>query len=61
METVFYVAITYPGQNIFQPTIVEKFDELSDASNYAALMSRTKKRNYIVLQAIEEWNGIPQD
>ena len=61
MKTVFYVAIAYPGSKIFQPTIIEKFDELSDASSYAALMSRTKERNYIVLQVIEEWNGIPQD
>lgn len=58
-EAVFYVAVTY--QNVFQPTIVEKFDELSDASSYAALMSRTKKRNYVVLQVISEWDGEPQD
>ena len=57
-EAVFYVAVTY--QNVFQPMIVEKFDELSDASSYAALMSRTKKRNYVVLQAISEWGGEPQ-
>lgn len=57
-EAVFYVAVTY--QNVFQPTIVEKFDELSDASSYAALMSRTKKRNYVVLQVISEWDGEPQ-
>lgn len=57
-KAVFYVAVTY--QNVFQPTIVEKFDELSDASSYAALMSRTKKRNYVVLQVISEWNGEPQ-
>lgn len=59
-KAVFYVAVTYQS-NIFQPTIVEKFDELSDASSYAALMSRTKKRNYVVLQAISEWDGEPQD
>lgn len=58
-EAVFYVAVTY--QNVFQPTVVEKFDELSDASSYAALMSRTKKRNYVVLQVISEWNGEPKD
>lgn len=57
-EAVFYVAVTY--QNVFQPAIVEKFDELSDASSYAALMSRTKKRNYVVLQVISEWDGEPQ-
>ena len=57
-EAVFYVAVTY--QNVFQPMIVEKFDELSDASSYAALMSRTKKRNYVVLQVISEGDGEPQ-
>lgn len=61
METAFYVAIIYPGTKVFQPTIVEKFTELSDASSYAALMCRAKKRNYVVLQAIEEWDGAPQD
>lgn len=61
MKTVFYVAIAYLGaETIFQPTIVEKFEYLSDASSYAALMCRTKKRDYIVLQAIEEWDGTPQ-
>ena len=57
-KAVFYVAVTY--QNVFQPMIVEKFDELSDASSYAALMSRTKKRHYVVLQVISEWDGEPQ-
>lgn len=57
-KAAFYVAVTY--QNVFQPMIVEKFDELSDASSYAALMSRTKKRNYVVLQVISEWDGEPQ-
>lgn len=61
MKTVFYVAVAYPGQSIFQPTIVEKFECLSDASSYAVLMHRVKKRDYIVLQAIEEWDGAPQD
>lgn len=60
MKTVFYVAIAILESKVFQPTIIEKFDELSDASSYAALMCRAKKRNYIVLQAIEEWNGEPQ-
>lgn len=58
-KAVFYVAVTY--QNVFQPTIVEKFDELSDASSYAALMCRVKKRNYIVLSVIEDWDGTPQE
>lgn len=59
-DTIFYVATAVPGQSIFQPIIVEKFEYLSDASSYAALMCRTKKRSYIVLQAIEEWDGTPQ-
>ena len=61
MKTAFYVAIAIPGTEVFQPTIVEKFDALSDASTYAALMSRTKKRDYIVLQVIEDWDGTPQE
>ena len=61
MKTAFYVAIAYPGAEVFQPTIVEKFDALSDASSYAALMCRVKKRNYIVLSVIEDWDGTPQE
>lgn len=54
METkVFYVAVAFG--TIFQPTIVEKFDNLTDAESYAALMCRTKKARYIVLEQQTEW------
>lgn len=60
METkIFYVAITCG--TIFQPTIVEKFDNLTDAESYAALMCRTKKARYIVLEQQTEWDGTPQE
>lgn len=60
METkVFYVAVAYGA--IFQPTIMEKFDNLTDAREYAALMCRIKKKNYIVLVQESEWNGTQEN
>ena len=60
METkVFYVAITFG--TIFQPTIVERFNDLADAREYAALMCRVKKQNYIVLVQESEWNGAQEN
>lgn len=60
METkVFYVAATYGA--IFQPTIMEKFDNLTDAESYAALMCRAKKARYIVLEQQTEWGGTSQE
>lgn len=60
METkVFYVAATFG--TFFSPTIVEKFDNEVDANSYAALMSRTKKACYIVLEQQTEWDGTPQE
>lgn len=57
METkVYYVAIAHDG-GIFNPTVVEKFDNSADANSYAALMCRTKRRKYIVLEQITEWDG----
>ena len=53
--TVFYVAQTY--ETIFNPTIVEKFDNKVDAESYAALMCKTQKRNYVVLEIVTEWIG----
>ena len=59
METkVFYVVIAF--DTTFQPTIVEKFDNLTDAESYAALMCRTKKARYIVLEQQTEWDGTSQ-
>lgn len=60
METkIYYVAVAYPA--VFQPTIVEKFDNLADAESYAALMCRTKKTRYVVLEQVTEWDGTPQE
>lgn len=58
--TVFYVAIVYNG-SIFNPTVVEKFNDLADAREYAALMCRVKKQRYIVLAQESEWGGTPQE
>ena len=58
-QKIYYVAVAYGA--IFQPTIVEKFDNLTDAENYAALMSRTKKVRYIVLEPQTEYDGTPQE
>lgn len=46
---------------IFNPTVVEKFDNKTDADSYAALMCRTKRRRYIVLEQVTEWDGTPQE
>lgn len=58
-EKVFYVAVVLG--TIINPTIVEKFDNLTDAESYAALMCRAKKARYIVLEQQTEWNGTPQE
>ena len=60
VTTVFYVAVAYNG-GIFNPTVVEKFDNKTDADSYAALMCRTKQRRYIVLEQVTEWDGTPQE
>ena len=49
-ETTYFVAFNYKS-NIFHPTVEQSFDNEVDANSYAALMSRVKKRNYIVLKA----------
>ena len=60
METkVFYVAAVFG--TVFNPTIVEKFNDLADAREYAKLMCRVKKQNYIVLAQESEWDGIVQE
>ena len=58
-EKVFYVAVV--SGTIFNPTIVEKFDNLTDAESYAALMCRAKKARYVVLEQQTEWDGTPQE
>ena len=62
METksVFYVAAAFDG-GIFNPVIVEKFDDLADAREYAALMCRVKKQHYIVLIQESEWDGTQEN
>ena len=57
--TVFYVAVAYNGD--FNLTVVEKFDNKTDADSYAALMCRAKQRRYIVLEQVTEWDGTPQE
>lgn len=57
--TVFYVAVAYDG-NIFNPTVVEKFDNKADADSYATLMCRAKRHRYIVLEQVTEWDSTPQ-
>ena len=60
METkVFYVAVVFG--TIFQPTIVEKFNNFTDAESYAALMCHTNKAQCIVLEQQTEWDCIPQE
>lgn len=51
-KTVFYVAVLF---DYFNPTVVEKFENRADADSYAALLSRTKQRKYIVLEQVTEW------
>lgn len=58
--TVFYVAVAYNG-GIFNPTVVEEFDNKTDADSYAALMCRSKQRRYIVLEQVTELDGTPQE
>ena len=59
METkVFYVAIAFG--TIFQPPIVERFDNLTAGGGYAALMCRTRQARYIVLEPQTEWDGASQ-
>ena len=61
METkVYYVAVAFKSK-IFNPTIVEKFNDLADAREYAALMCRVKKQNYIVLVQESEWNDAQEN
>ena len=58
-QKIYYVAVAFG--TIFNPTVVEKFDNQVDAESYAALMSRTKKARYIVLEQQTEWDGTPQE
>lgn len=57
--TVFYVAVAIAA--VFNPIVVKKFDNKTDADSYAALMCRAKQRRYIVLEQVTEWDGTPQE
>lgn len=59
MKKVYYVAMS-GSFDFMNPTIVEKFDNFDDAGTYASLMSRTKQRQYVILEQIEEWDGALQ-
>lgn len=56
MEKIYYVAMCSSCE-ILSPAIAEKFTDSADANAYAALMSRTKKKKYVVLEQITEWDG----
>lgn len=49
METTYYVAKVYKTMN---PTIVESFESLELATQYAEIMNNAGKGDYIVLTAI---------
>lgn len=48
--------MTYSSSSV-TPAIVERFNCKADAESYAALMSRAKSKNYVVLEQQTEWNG----
>ena len=58
-QKIYFVAVSYSSE-IFKPTVVEQFDNETDANSYAALMCRTKHRKYVVLKQITEWDGTQQ-
>ena len=55
---VYYAAIGFEFSN---PTIVERFDNATDANSYAALMSKAKQGKYVVLEPVIEWDGTSQE
>lgn len=57
-QKIFYVAVAFGS--VFSPTIVEKFDNQVDAESYAALMCRTKRARYIVLELQSEWSVLKE-
>ena len=46
---MYYVAKFYKNLN---PSIVEQFENLEDAADYAAIMNRSGKGNYSVLRPL---------
>ena len=59
-KAVYYVAMA-TSFDFITPVLVEKFDSEADANTYAALMCRTRRRKYIVLKQVTEWDGITQE
>ena len=55
-ESIYYVARAFKSE-IFNPQIVETFNDETDANSYAALMCRTKKARYVVLKQCTDWDG----
>ena len=58
-QKIYFVAVSYSSE-IFKPTVVEQFDNETDANSYAALMCHTKHRKYVVLEQKTEWDGTQQ-
>lgn len=61
MEQKIYYVASATASEIFNPTIVEKFDSRTGANSYASLMCHAKHRKYIVLEQITEWDGTLQE
>lgn len=59
-QEIYFVAISYPSAYLM-PTIVERFDSITDANSYAHLMSRTKNRIYVVLKQKIIWDCTSQE
>lgn len=59
-QKIYLVAIGFSSETVM-PTIVERFYDEADANTYAALMCRTKHREYIVLEQKTVWDGTPQE
>lgn len=55
MEQKIYFVATENSYS--SPSIIEQFNNHSDAATYAALMSRTKKKRYFILEQLSEWDG----
>ena len=59
-QKIYLVAVSYSNET-FSPTVVEQFNSEEDANTYASLMSRTKRRKYVVLEQKVEYDGTSQE
>ena len=59
-QKIYFVAIGCLSA-IFNPTVVEQFNNEKDANTYASLMSRAKHRKYVVLEQKVEYDGTSQE